>query len=103
MGMNTDKINQVNAGLNKPQLEAVTTGLGPVLILAGAGSGKTKALTMRIVYLMKKLNFKPDNILAVTFTNKAAGEMKERIGKLLGAKGKFGASMMPVSGTFHSI
>jgi DNA helicase-2/ATP-dependent DNA helicase PcrA len=87
-----------NLGLNQAQLDAVTAPLGPVLILAGAGSGKTRALTMRIVYLIKKLNFAPQNILAVTFTNKAAGEMKERFAKLLGKKVE-----MPVMGTFHSI
>jgi DNA helicase-2/ATP-dependent DNA helicase PcrA len=88
-----------NLGLNPAQLDAVTAQLGPVLILAGAGSGKTRALTMRIVYLIKKMNFHPENILAVTFTNKAAGEMKERIHKLLGKRG----ITMPVMGTFHSI
>src|SRR3989344_2204728 len=88
-----------NSGLNSAQLEAVTAPLGPVLILAGAGSGKTRCLTMRIVYLIKKLNLKPHNILAVTFTNKAAGEMKERIAKLLGKDRLSG----PTMGTFHSI
>jgi DNA helicase-2/ATP-dependent DNA helicase PcrA len=88
-----------NAGLNKAQLEAVTAPMGPVLILAGAGSGKTRALTMRIVYLIKKLGLKPHNILAVTFTNKAAGEMKERITKILGKD----TAGLPTSGTFHSI
>src|SRR6185436_21130213 len=86
-----------NLGLNVAQLEAVTAPMGPVLILAGAGSGKTRALTMRIVYLIKKLRLNPYNILAVTFTNKAAGEMKERIAKLLGK------SELPTMGTFHSI
>src|SRR3989338_2877594 len=85
-------------GLNSAQLQAVTAPLGPVLILAGAGSGKTRALTMRIVYLIKKLGIHPANILAVTFTNKAAGEMKERIMKILG-KGP----SLPSMGTFHSI
>src|SRR5947209_7183566 len=85
--------------LNQAQLEAVTAPLGPVLILAGAGSGKTRALTMRIIYLIKKLGFSPGNILAVTFTNKAAGEMKERIAKLLNKR----VESMPMMGTFHSI
>src|SRR3989344_2710530 len=88
-----------NFGLNKAQLEAVTAPMGPVLILAGAGSGKTRALTMRIVYLIKKLKIDPANILAVTFTNKAAGEMKERIMKLLGKD----LRGLPTMGTFHSI
>lgn len=92
-------------GLNQAQLEAVTAPMGPVLILAGAGSGKTRALTMRIVYLIKKLGIKPGNILAVTFTNKAAGEMKERLGKLIGvrAEGRGKSIEMPMMGTFHSI
>lgn len=86
-------------GLNQAQLEAVTAPMGPVLILAGAGSGKTRALTMRIVYLIKKLRLSPVNILAVTFTNKAAGEMKARITKLLGKD----LTGLPTMGTFHSI
>ena len=90
-------------GLNEAQLEAVKAPLGPVLILAGAGSGKTRALTMRIVYLIKKMNIHPRNILAVTFTNKAAGEMKERIVKLLGKGERGEKGEMPTMGTFHSI
>lgn len=88
-----------NIGLNEAQLEAVTAPMGPVLILAGAGSGKTRALTMRIVYLIKKFGLSPMHILAVTFTNKAAGEMKERVGKLLGKN----PGALPTMGTFHSI
>src|SRR3989338_8262581 len=94
-------------GLNGQQLKAVTAPMGPVLILAGAGSGKTRALSMRIVYLIKKLGVAPENILAVTFTNKAAGEMKQRILKLLGAEGRplkeGGPLALPAMGTFHSI
>src|SRR5262245_33811382 len=86
-------------GLNKQQLDAVTAPFGPLLILAGAGSGKTRVLTLRIIYMMQKLKVKPENILAVTFTNKAAGEMKERILKLISKRNL----ALPTMGTFHSI
>ena len=85
-------------GLNDKQYEAVTETEGPCLVIAGAGSGKTKVLTHKIAYLMGEKNIKPWNILAITFTNKAANEMKERVEKLVGDAAK---DMW--IGTFHSI
>ncbi|ARE82320.1 DNA helicase II [Roseovarius mucosus] len=85
--------------LNPEQRRAAETLDGPVLMLAGAGTGKTKALTTRIVHLMNTGRAGPGDILAVTFTNKAAREMKERVGRLLGQP----AEGMPWLGTFHSI
>ena len=86
-------------GLNPAQREAVETMDGPVLMLAGAGTGKTRALTARIVHLLNTGRARPNEILAVTFTNKAAREMKNRVGAMLGQP----IEGMPWLGTFHAI
>ncbi len=85
------------SGLNPAQYEAVTLPPGPVLVIAGAGSGKTRVLTHRLAYLINELDVSPFGILAITFTNKAAGEMQERVGALIGPVAK----RMWVS-TFHA-
>ena len=85
-------------GLNDKQYEAVVNTEGPCLVIAGAGSGKTKVLTHKIAYLMGEKNVKPWDILAITFTNKAANEMKTRVENLVGDVAK---DMW--IGTFHSI
>src|SRR3954471_21369251 len=84
-------------GLNPQQRVAVLHDSGPLLIVAGAGSGKTRVLTHRIAWLMAERNVSPGQVLAITFTNKAAGEMKERVAALVGPRAK----TMWVS-TFHS-
>ncbi|MFM5906466.1 MAG: ATP-dependent helicase, partial [Novosphingobium sp.] len=86
-------------GLNPPQREAVLTTEGPVLMLAGAGTGKTAALTARLAHLVRSRLAWPSEILCVTFTNKAAREMRERVGNLIGPA----VEGMPWLGTFHAI
>ena len=87
------------SGLNPPQRQAVLTTEGPVLVLAGAGTGKTAALTARLAHLIATRRAWPSEILAVTFTNKAAREMRERVGRIVGPA----VEGMPWLGTFHSI
>ena len=89
---------EILQGLNNKQYEAVINTEGPCLIIAGAGSGKTKVLTHKIAYLIQEKNVLPWNILAITFTNKAANEMKERTANLVGDEAKD-----IWMGTFHSI
>jgi len=89
---------QLLRGLNPAQRQAVTHFDGPLLIVAGAGSGKTRVLTHRIAYLIRARKVNPFAVLAITFTNKAAGEMKERVGQLVGER--LGNAMWVM--TFHS-
>lgn len=86
-------------GLNPRQREAARNPRGPLMIVAGAGTGKTRTLTSRIAYLIQGLGAKPNTILAVTFTRRAANEMRERIAALLGGS----APPFPEVGTFHSV
>ena len=87
------------SGLNVPQREAIHYLDGPLLVLAGAGSGKTRVITQKIAYLIEECGFDPRNIAAITFTNKAAKEMQERVDKLLAGKPVKGLSIS----TFHSL
>lgn len=89
--------NFINSGLNEFQQKAVVCDNPATLVIAGAGSGKTRVITSRIAYLILKKNADPTSIVALTFTNKAAGEMKERISKFLS-----GSKRLPFVGTFHS-
>lgn len=92
---------EILESLNPQQKEAVVNLDGPMLILAGAGSGKTKTLTHRIAHALSSTDIEPENILAVTFTNKAANEMRERVSKLLSQSNHRG--FMPFMGTFHGV
>ena len=93
----TDKKSDILGGLNKDQLKAATHEKGPLLIIAGPGTGKTRTLTCRIAYLIKNRHVNPENILAVTFTNKAAAEMADRLAGMLDSK-----TPLPLTATFHA-
>ena len=85
--------------LNPAQREAITYLDGPLLVLAGAGSGKTRVIVQKLAYLVEKCGYSPRNIAAITFTNKAANEMRERVGKLLSGKDAKGMTIC----TFHAL
>lgn len=96
------KVDEILQGLNVEQKKAVLCTEGPLLVFAGAGSGKTRVITNRIAYLIAQKGINPESILAVTFTKKAAGEMQERVKDILKELG-FSKKGMPTIGTFHSI
>ena len=98
--METDGLEGKDTGINKEQQEAVTAENRAVAVIAGPGTGKTKTLVDKIAYLVKERNVSPSQITAVTFTNQAAAEMRERLAKRLG--GKRAVKDMTI-GTFHSI
>jgi DNA helicase II / ATP-dependent DNA helicase PcrA len=97
ISVGADQIERLLADLNPPQRKAVEHGEGPLLVIAGAGSGKTRVLTRRVAYLVATGQARPSEILAITFTNKAAGEMRERVEQLVG-----GVSKLMWVMTFHS-
>src|SRR5277367_2277714 len=99
MGIEIATRDELLQKLNPNQAEAVSLSWGPALVVAGAGSGKTTVLTRRVAYLIQNLQQDPYSILAVTFTNKAAAEMKERLERLIGSDMVRRLSI----GTFHSI
>ena len=92
------KLNDMLSNLNPPQHQAATHDKGPMLVLAGAGSGKTRVITTRVAWLIANKLAAPDNILALTFTNKAASEMRERVALLVGLE----KAKSLVITTFHS-
>src|ERR1700710_50804 len=92
-------VSDLLANMNPQQREGILSVDGPVLLLAGAGSGKTRVITHRIAYLIEERGVAPDAILAVTFTNKAAKEMGERVDKLIGHT----SPARPMISTFHSL
>jgi len=94
-----NSINSLLEGLNKEQREAVLNTEGPNLVVAGAGSGKTRVLTTRLAYIINEKKAWPNQILCVTFTNKAAKEMQKRVMSYV----KSGSNAVPWLGTFHSI
>ena len=87
------------ADLTQPQRDAVTHVDGPLLVIAGPGSGKTRVITRRIAYLVREVGIAPWNILAITFTNKAAGEMRERVAQVLTQRQANAATIR----TFHAL